>query len=321
MIGTCSSPSPAHLHPFREKTDGAGFVLIMVLWLLALLAVMVIALTNTVRLDVQAKTNLLARAQAEALADGVTFAVAARLMEQLAGAPGPALTPNGVPARCALDGNAVDILVTDVAGLIDLNAAPVELLARVIAGVGVPVERAGELAAAIVDFRDFDDEPLPVGAEAKEYRAAGMPFGPKNAPFETVDELDQVLGMTPAILARLRELVTVHSRSPGLDVQLAPPALVMALAGPEHGTADGIGGARAQLAGQFVTPGGSRSRTQIVTVGVATANGGHFRRRTVVEVSAASALGFAIREWGTASEPGDGAAIDPAPECARNALW
>ena len=38
----------------------------------------------------------------------------------------------------------------------------------------------------------------PNGAEAPDYRAAGLKYGPSNAPFETVGELARVLGMTPA---------------------------------------------------------------------------------------------------------------------------
>lgn len=282
-----------------------GFVLIAVLWMLALLAVLVLALSNTVRLDVQAKANLTRQAQAEALADGVTLSIAARIVEQLAGQP--ALANNGTVIRCNLDGATFDVVVTDVAGLIDLNAAPVDLLARVIAGIGVPAARAASLAAAIADFRDIDDEPLPGGAEAKDYRAAGMPFGPKNAPFETVEELDQVLAMTPAVLNRLRGLVTVHGRSPSLDLQHAPPALVAALAASNPAdigtTAEN---ARAQLAAQFGATGGGLSRTHAVTVSVATPAGGHFRRHAVIEVSNGAALGFAIRDWsawGAAWEP------------------
>ena len=303
--------------PFAQLVDRPtnGFVLIVVLWMLALFAVMVIALTNTVRLDVQAKANLLHQAQAEALADGILLAVVAKLMEQLAGGPGS--PPIGRVVQCQLDGNAVAVSVVDVAGLIDLNAAPVELLARVITGVGVAADQAAELAAAIGDFRDYDDEPLPRGAEVKEYRAAGMPFGPKNAPFETVEELDQVLGMKPKILVRLRELVTVHSRAPGLDVALAPDAVVMALAGPGFGA---IERARARLAEQFAAGGGGRSRTQMVSVSVTGSLGGHFQRRATVEASAAHPLGFAIRAWGASSPQDYDLPTQTMPECTSSVL-
>jgi general secretion pathway protein K len=296
---TASCVSPAH-----TATAENGFVLIAVLWMLAILAVLVLALSNTVRLDVQSKANLTRQAQAEALADGMTLSIAARIVEQLAGQP--ALATNGTILRCSIDGAQVAVSITDVAGLIDLNAAPVELLARVIAGIGVPAGPAAKLAAAIGDFRDIDDEPLAGGAEAKDYRTGGMPFGPKNAPLETVEELDQVLGMTPTILNRLRELVTVHARSPAIDLQHAPPALVAALAAGTPATA-GIAtdNARAQLAAQFPSLGGGLSRTQEVTVGVTTPMAGHFRRHAVIDVSNAAPLGFAIREWSAWADTGD----------------
>jgi general secretion pathway protein K len=84
------------------------------------------------------------------------------------------------------------------------------LLEWLLRGLDVSPEKAVALAAAIVDFRDEDDVPGVNGAESAAYRAAGLAQGPKNAPFETVTELDQVLGMDLALLNRLRVVATVH---------------------------------------------------------------------------------------------------------------
>jgi general secretion pathway protein K len=276
-------------------------VLIAVLWFLALLGVLVFALANTVRLDVQAKANLQHQAQAEVLADGITLSVAAYVIEQLSGDPNHSLPTNGTLYRCKRETDTIDITVTDVAGLIDLNAASSDLLARVLTGIGVLPLQAQTLAAAIADFRNVEEDRFRRVAKIEAYRAAGRSYGPKQAPFESVEELDQVLGMTPDILARLRGLMTVYSRSPGLDIQLAPPALVMALsrtlpdsANPSETAVESL---RRRLADQFQSPSGSRSRIQTVTVGVTIANGGRFRRSAVVELSDSAQLGFILNEW------------------------
>ena len=49
------------------------------------------------------------------------------------------------------------------------------------------------------------------GAKAPQYRAAGLPYGPPGTPFQSVDELADVLGMTPALFARLAPHLTVFT--------------------------------------------------------------------------------------------------------------
>ncbi len=119
------------------------------------------------------------------------------------------------------------IVINDVAGLVDLNAASLALLEWLLHGLGVAPDRAAALAAAIVDFRDDDGIN---GAESAAYRAAGLAHGPKNAPFETVMELDQVLGMDAALLGRLHAATTVYSRQPGIDGAVAPHEILSASA-------------------------------------------------------------------------------------------
>ncbi len=193
-----------------------GFVLVSVLWLLALLTLVTMVLLTAVRLDVRTTGQLTQHAEAEALADGLMRLVALRLGDRdrrpLADA---GLARDGTPLICGHGDAAVAIAVTDVGGLVDLNAASASLLEWLLRGLGVAPEKAVALAAAIVDFRDVDDVPGVNGAESAAYRAAGLGHGPKNAPFETVTELDQVLGMDVALLNRLRYRVTVGVQLPG----------------------------------------------------------------------------------------------------------
>jgi len=57
-----------------------------------------------------------------------------------------------------------------------------------------------DLAAAIIDWRDEDSTLTGNGAESNEYQSASDPYRAKNAPFETVEELLLVKGMTPELL-------------------------------------------------------------------------------------------------------------------------
>jgi general secretion pathway protein K len=285
------------------RPDG-GFVLVSVLWLLALLTLVTLVLLTAVRLDVRATGQLSQHAEAEALADGLMRLVALRLGDRdRRPVDAAGLARDGTPLLCGHGDAAVAIAVTDVGGLVDLNAASANLLEWLLRGLGVAPDKATALAAAVVDFRDADDVPGVNGAESAAYRAAGLGYGPKNAPFETVTELDQVLGMDVALLNRLRAVATVHSRQPGIDAQLAPrevlSAAVVAAASSRTdaaATSATLGApGPADIPSEFRIP--SRARAYRVTVGVQLPGGGRFAREAVIEPDRTAPLGFWMREW------------------------
>ncbi len=57
-----------------------------------------------------------------------------------------------------------------------------------------------EIADAILDYLDEDDEPREFGAEVDEYTLLDPPYEPKNGPLVTVEELLLVVGVTPYLL-------------------------------------------------------------------------------------------------------------------------
>ncbi len=57
-----------------------------------------------------------------------------------------------------------------------------------------------EVADAILDWLDEDDEPREFGAEIEHYSSLTPPYAPKNGPLETVEELLLVRGVTPELL-------------------------------------------------------------------------------------------------------------------------
>lgn len=83
----------------------------------------------------------------------------------------------------------------DEAGKININTAPAEILAE-LPGLN------SEIAHAIVDWRDDDDDVANEGEGAEEsyYLSLSPPYIPRNAPFETLEELLLVRGITPALL-------------------------------------------------------------------------------------------------------------------------
>ncbi|WP_254510038.1 type II secretion system minor pseudopilin [Anatilimnocola floriformis] len=57
-----------------------------------------------------------------------------------------------------------------------------------------------EVANAILDWLDPDDEPRPLGAEVDYYSGLTPPYRPKNGPLDSVEELLLVRGITPELL-------------------------------------------------------------------------------------------------------------------------
>lgn len=61
-------------------------------------------------------------------------------------------------------------------------------------------EMTEEIADAILDWLDADDEPRESGAEAEYYSTLDPPYVPKNGPLATIEELLLVRGVTPQLL-------------------------------------------------------------------------------------------------------------------------
>jgi general secretion pathway protein K len=92
------------------------------------------------------------------------------------------------------------------------------------------------LADAVADFRDADDFPHARGAEEGDYGAAGLAWGPKNAPFEAVEELQQVFGMTAEIYARVAPYLTVYSVAREINPAMASERVVGILRQTDFGS-------------------------------------------------------------------------------------
>jgi len=206
----------------------AGIALIAVLWLTVLLTVIASGFAFSMRSEALAARNALSLAQARAAADGAVERTAFELVRPR-DLP-DAWLPDGTP-HVWQDGEAsITASAVDESAKIDLNAALEPLLKGLLQNVGgLDAEAAQRLVDAVVDWRDPDDLVRPNGAEAADYAAAGRKYGPANAPFETAGELQRVLGMTPALYAKIGDSITVYSRQRGINPLTASRDVLLAL--------------------------------------------------------------------------------------------
>ncbi|WP_027080855.1 general secretion pathway protein GspK [Luteimonas mephitis] len=204
-----------------------GIALLLVTWLTMLLAAVVGAFALTAQMEkLQGRTLSRGVVAEQAARAGVEYALT-RLAES---DPKQRWQPDGRPYDWAFGGAHVRIEVVDESGKVDLNAADVDLLGRLFTVLGVNQADAGAIAAAIADWRDSDDLTQPQGgAEDPAYASAGLPWGAKDAPFDTVAEVEQVLGMTPEIYAKVAPLLTVYSGQGRPDPQFAAAPVLQAM--------------------------------------------------------------------------------------------
>lgn len=204
-----------------------GAALLLVMWLVLLLSGLVAAYAMSARIE-SLQGNGAARGvvAGEAARAGLELAVS-RLLEQ---DPQQRWAADGRAYKLPFAGADVSVAILDEAARIDLNAAPPTLLAGLFEELGEPREPATRLAAAIVDWRDADNLGQPVGgAEDPAYASAGLAWGAKDAPFDSVAELAQVLGMRPALVAAAAPHLTVYSGNATPDANIASPVVLAAM--------------------------------------------------------------------------------------------
>jgi general secretion pathway protein K len=231
----------------------SGIAIVIALWLTVLLTVLASGFAFSMRSEALATRNAVSLSQARALADGAVERGAFELMRpRLA----DVWTPDGVPHRYNEGTAAITLVAVDEAARIDINAVPNAFLKNLLIVIGGADEaKADALVDAIADWRDPDDLKRPNGAEAPDYQAADLKYAPANSPFETTGELARVLGMTPAIFARIAPFITVYSRQPGIDPATAGRSVLLALPNATPDAVDAFLEARARaLANHLPVP-------------------------------------------------------------------
>jgi general secretion pathway protein K len=213
--------SEPFLAPARKKSSD-GFIVVAVLWILGALATLATIYSVYVINTATALAINDDRLKGEALVSaGVELAV-----HQLTAAA--EIPPSGT-FRFRLGQANVEVEFRSESARIDLNLAPKELLAGLLASLGVRRDAADEYADRIVAWRSAPPEGQ--DSEASNYRTAGRKYAPRGASFPHVDELSLVLGMAPELVERVSPFLTVYSGQPSINIMAAPPQVVAALPG------------------------------------------------------------------------------------------
>lgn len=206
-----------------------GVALVLVLWVITLLAVIAGNFAFSMRGETRIARNLISTAQARALAE----AGLQRAWFELMKPPTDSLRwqANGVSHEFEFGGGVVRVTIEDESGKIDLNTASEALLKGLLLSAGLDEAVSMSLMDAVADWRDADKLKRLHGAEDDDYRASGRSYGPSDAPFEAVDELRRVVGVTPELYRKLAPALTVYARQPGINTTVASREVLLAIPG------------------------------------------------------------------------------------------
>ncbi len=297
------------MKPLRSGSSrsgsSSGFALIAVLWVTALLAALAAAAGSSSRTDAILARNQLESAKAEAMADGgIHFAINKMLTADKA----TALSSDNKIRQFAVGGGQVSIFIEDEDSKIDLNNAPLALIAGLFRATGVDTDLAWVLANRIGEFRDGYERSIVAGANKLDNRDARLFTGLTDQAFLVTDDLRSMINMPSDLYNKVAPYVTVYSRAKGVDLQFAPEMVLKNLPGmtpdirqrleaasPHKDLHHLIPWEALQTMEPYLVP--SRQIFFTIRALAETAGGGRFVRKAVVQLKADSTRPFFVHEW------------------------
>jgi general secretion pathway protein K len=235
----------------RQRTQRArrGVALLAALWLVV--AIATVALQFSLEARERRSVGILAseRGIQRAAALGALAALQARLEQALRVAPSG---NNAAIARLRasdpwayvdslysvpvyVDSMEVDVVAHDLGEQLNINQVSETELQTFFSFLLGDYTKATQLSQTIMDWRDADSIPRPSGAERDAYIKAGMLALPTNSTFRDVEELQNVMGMTPDIYAVVSPYLTTRG-SGAININTAPVPVLRALPGMTDAT-------------------------------------------------------------------------------------
>jgi general secretion pathway protein K len=267
----------------RAAPRSAGFALLIVLWTLVLVTFLVFHLTASGRTEMRIASNLQSNAVAAAAADG---GISAAIFNLTSPQPEERWPVAGPPQLMTIGNCRVLVRIENEAARINPNLASPTLMEALLRAVGLDSDNAQRVAAAISDWIGSSPTPKTADMLKAEYQAAGLDYAPPAAPFESIDEISRVVGITPALYAAIRPHLTLFGPAQP-DPTGADPVVIAALA-------------RAPQEAQSATLVTAALPDSLVLRIIAEAAGpGNARasRTAVVRITASLPQGYAVLAW------------------------
>lgn len=242
--------------PFNRIKKDSGIILLVVLWILMIVSVLAIGLGRRTGIDLSLTRFSLGKLRADYIARaGIIYGIhqLQRDTQDEETSRFDSLYQCGVALKektqeelfkdVALGEGKFDLWTSTGYGLqdeerkININALTREnygILKQLILLLGYEEDAAETVAASVVDWTDIDSVVTnsPFGAETLDYERLEPSYRCKNAPFDSVEELLLVNGVTEEIFSALKDYVTVfpkESKPLYINVNTASPVVLQAL--------------------------------------------------------------------------------------------
>jgi len=202
-----------------------GFIVVAALWLLAALAGLAAVASLYMAQSAMALTAFDASMQLQMLSTAGVELAAYELS-----VPVTTHRPTHGGFSFSLANSSVTVEYMSEAARINLNMASRTMIAGLFAALGAQSDQAGRFADQVVAWRSMPN-PERRDQEDMLYRAAGLSYLPRRAPFDSVNELSLVLGLPTALVERALPFVTVYSGMGEVNVLDAAPEVVASLPG------------------------------------------------------------------------------------------
>lgn len=276
-----------------------GIALVSVLWVLAILSVMAAAALSTGRLFAILERNNVRTALADSVADA---GVARAVLGLLDNRPEMRWRVDGMPQTFAFAGGPVQVTVQDELGKFDLNAIDEGQFKSLFMSGGMSDEPAAKLAARAIAWR----------SEASESSSAAPPsktHTPRYGPYQSVDEIKLLDGMTEEVFQTIEPALTVYSKRPTIDPEVAPREALLALPGVDRKRIEEILEARVTGESASESEGNSSARVGVLDINMplsgrvftitvlAEHQGAQARRVAVVQLTPDGAQPYLILDW------------------------
>ncbi len=278
---------------WQSPAGQRGVALLLVLWACTLLAILLGGYAALARTEGLQARYQFAQTQAH-------YAAEAGLMRAVYGLqdPQPAQrwVGDGRPYTLRYDGATVSVRAIDEGGKVDLNAASPEVLRGLFQAAGLKAAEAQALAGHVVDWRS----PIVLEGDAAiqraAYQAAGRDYGPRGGPFASIEELQMVLGMTPALYRQVAPAVTIWAGTASPDPNTAPPLALAAIPGMTPAQLEQIRAARQRNAAdpRLVLNNGT---THSIRSEATLADGTRAILRATIRLQAGQAQPYLVLRW------------------------
>lgn len=141
--------------------------------------------------------------------------------------------PSNQPYTVEIGGRDCNVFITDEGGKVNINKLTDETrigFIKFLKGYNLEELTAETITDCILDWLDKDDLHHVNGVEKDYYATLPEPYEPKNGPFESIEELTLVKGVTPEIFELLRDHVTIYG-SGKININFASEQALLSIPG------------------------------------------------------------------------------------------